>query len=240
MKSKQKPGICKSFWRNRETDYTFKTLASGVFAFGVTVLFALYNGYLGIRLLSVWHGGICVFYILLAAIRGIILLTEKNNRQRDWIQREKHRRKTFVISGCLLFILDLALAFPVSLMVIMKKPVDMTLIPAIIMAVYTTCKVTMASIHIRRQIRSNQSNILVAQLRTINFIDALVSILTLQNTLIMVNRADQGGSDMLILSAVSSAVIYTVIIFITVSLLVKGLKKTREKGFRQSDAPRPQ
>ena len=64
-------------------DYIFKTLASSVISFSVTIIFALYNGFLGVRLLSIWHGGICVFYLFLAAVRGLVLLTEKNNRTRD-------------------------------------------------------------------------------------------------------------------------------------------------------------
>ncbi len=212
----------RSFLKSRKKDYIFKTLVSSVISFSVTILFALYNGFLGIRLLSIWHGGICVFYLLLAAIRGIILLTEKNNKTRDDKQRSKCRQRTFIISAFLLLLLNLALILPVSLMVMFEKPVNMGLIPAIAMAAYTTYKITMASIHIQKQKRSN--NILIAELRTINFIDALVSILTLQNTLIMVKQ-ETNVNDMLVLSAISSAVIYAVIIFVTVRLLIKGLKK---------------
>lgn len=103
----------------------------------------------------------------------------------------------------------------------------MGLIPAIAMAVYTTYKITMASIHIQKQTRNNRNNVLVAELRTINFIDALVSILTLQNTLIMVNQTKSSAHDMLILSAVSSAVIYIVILFATIHLLIKGFKQQK-------------
>ncbi len=213
----------KSFLKSWKKDYIFKTLVSSVVSFTVTIIFALYNGFLGIRLLSIWHGGICVFYLLLAAIRGIILLTEKNNRTRDDKQKSECRQRVFIISAVLLLLLNLALILPISLMVVLKKPVNMGLIPAIIMAAYTTYKITMASIHIQKQKRSN--HILIIELRTINFIDALVSILTLQNTLIMVKQTTSNGSDMLTLSSISSAAIYAIIIFVTVRLLIKGLKK---------------
>ncbi len=213
----------KSFLKSWKKDYIFKTLVSSVVSFTVTIIFALYNGFLGIRLLSIWHGGICVFYLLLAAIRGIILLTEKNNRTRDDKQKSECRQRVFIISAVLLLLLNLALILPISLMVVLKKPVNIGLIPAIIMAAYTTYKITMASIHIQKQKRSN--HILIIELRTINFIDALVSILTLQNTLIMVKQTTSNGSDMLTLSSISSAAIYAIIIFVTVRLLIKGLKK---------------
>ena len=60
------------------------------------------------------------------------------------------------------------------------------------------------------------------ELRTVNLIDALVSILTLQNTLIMVK---QKGEDMLPVSAVSSAIIYVVILGVTIRMLFQGIRQ---------------
>lgn len=223
ISKKVKPIIEK--WKK---DYTFKTIASSVISFIVIILFALYNGFLGIRLLSVWHGSICVFYLLLIAIRGMILLTEKKNMARDEQEKVHHRYKTFVISSVMLLVLNLALILPISLMVILEKPVNMGLIPAITMATYTTYKLTMASVHIQKQRHSRHGNVLISELRTINFIDALVSILTLQNTLIMVEQTESSGNDMFLLSAVSSAAIYIVILFITIRFLIIGLKQNKK------------
>ena len=113
------------------------------------------------------------------------------------------------------------------MMVVLDKPVSMGLIPAITMAAYTTWKITMASIHISRQRRRSSGNVLVAELRTVNFIDALMAILTLQNTLIMVERTTADQNDMLPLSAVSSALIYAIIAAITIRMLQKGLKQPK-------------
>lgn len=215
----------RQFLKKWKKDYIFNTLAGSVLSFMVTILFALYNGFLGIHLLSVWHGSICVFYLLLITIRGIILLTEKNSRTKNENEKIYYRHKTFVISSIILLILNLALILPISLMVMLEKPVNIGSIPAISMAAYTTYKLTMASIHIQKQKHRNHNNILITELRTINFIDALVSILTLQNTLIMVYQTESSTSDMLILSAVSSAAIYMVIIFTTIHLLIKGFRQ---------------
>lgn len=208
--------------KKRRKDYDFKTITSSILSFAVTLAFAFYNGFWGIYLLSVWHGSICGFYLLLVAIRGMILMTEKKNETRSESEREYCRKRIFNISAIMLLVLNLALIVPISLMAMFEKPVNMGLIPAIAMAAYTTYKLTMASIHIRKQKYDSHNNILVTELRTINFIDALVSILTLQNTLIMVNQAKSDIDNMLVLSAVSSAVIYIVIVFMTIRLLVKG------------------
>lgn len=204
-------------------DYNFKTLINAAGSFFITAAFALYNGFLGICYSSVWNGCICVYYILLAVTRGMIPITEKKNPSRAE-KADAYRKRTFKITSVVILMMNLALVIPISLMVLNSRPVNMGLIPAIAMAAYTTYKVVIASINIKRMKRS--SNILVRELRTINFIDALVSVLTLQNTLIIVNRTEESG-DMFVLTAVSSAVIYLVILALSVWRIFKENKNSK-------------
>ncbi len=102
----------------------------------------------------------------------------------------------------------------------------MTLITAIAMAAYTTYKVVMASVNLKRRKRS--SNSLVRLLRTISFIEALVSVLTLQNTLIMVNLKGD-GSEMLTLTAITSAAIMMTVLALSVSAMIKGIAGLKSK-----------
>lgn len=204
-------------------DFNFKTLINAASSFFITTAFALYNGFLGIYYRSVWNGCICVYYILLAVTRGIIPITEKKNLSRAE-KADAYRKRTFKVTSVVILLMNLALVVPISLMVLDSRPVNMGLIPAIAMAAYTTYKVVIASVNIKRMKRS--SNILVRELRTINFIDALVSVLTLQNTLIIVNRTEETG-DMFVLTAVSSAAIYLVILALSVWRIVKELKLSK-------------
>lgn len=58
------------------------------------------------------------------------------------------------------------------------------------------------------------------QLRNINFIDAIISILTLQNTLLVVmGSADR--QDMTVLASISSAVGLAAILFLTIKNMIK-------------------
>ena len=204
--------------------YSFKTLISSTASLCVTILFALYHGFLGLAASSIWHGSICVFYLLLVVIRGIILLTEYRIKSEREEEKQRRRRKTFLITSVLLLLLNLSLMLPISLMVLLQNQVNIGKIPAIAMAAYTTYKITMALIHIRRQ---KIYHVLIRELRTINLIDALVSILTLQSTLIMVNSGPAEEANMLTLSSISSAAIYIVIIIVTVRLFF-------HRGARQS------
>lgn len=223
MRNKGRAARLLRMWRE---DYIGQTFLSAAASLGITALFALYHGYLGLCYGSIWHGSIGFFYLLLMAIRGTVLLAEKRNKTRLETEQNRYRRRTFLISSILLLVMDLALIWPISMMVILDKPVFMGLTPAIAMAVYTTWKITMASVHMGRQRRMARGNILVAELRTVNFIDALVAILTLQNTLIMVNRTTTDENTMLPVSAASSAIIYAAIVSITVRMLRKGLSQT--------------
>jgi len=203
-------------------DYDFKTIASALLSLAATAFFALYNGFLGIRHASVWHGTICVYYLVLVLLRGAILLAERRAARSG--SPERDRARACLGAASLLLLLNASLVVPVSLMVIRRKPLSLSLIPAIAMAAYTTYKITMASIHLRRCRRS--ADRLVHLLRTIHFIDALVSILTLQNTLIMVNASGADDS-MLTLTAVTSAAVMLAVLALSVGEIVRAVRRVR-------------
>ena len=208
----------KQFFDRWKTDYDFKTVAAALGSLFVTALFALYNGFLGVYHASLWHGSICVYYLVLVGLRTMIIAARKNADRRT--EPERAQMKVYVASAALLLFLNLCLAVPVYLMVVRQKPVDMTLIPAIAMAAYTTYKVVMSSVNLKRRKRS--SDRLVRLLRTISFIEGLVSILTLQNTLIMVNMKGD-GSEMLTLTAITSAAIMLAALVLAVAAMINGI-----------------
>ena len=208
----------KQFFDRWKTDYDFKTVTAAIGSLFVTAIFALYNGFLGVYHASLWHGSICVYYLVLVGLRTMIIAARKNADRRT--EPERAQTKVYVASAALLLFLNLCLVVPVSLMVVRQKPVDMTLIHAITMAAYTTYKVVMASVNLKRRKRS--SDRLVRLLRTISFIDALVSVLTLQNTLIMVNMKGD-GSEMLTLSAITSAAIMLTVLMLSVAAMINGI-----------------
>lgn len=214
----------KQFFDRRKTDYDFKTITAALGSLFVTAIFALYNGFLGVYHASLWHGSICVYYLVLVGLRTMIIAARKSADRRT--EPEHAQTKVYVASAALLLFLNLCLVVPVSLMVVRQKPVDMTLIPAIAMAAYTTYKVVMASVNLKRRKRS--SNRLVRLLRTISFIEGLVSVLTLQNTLIMVNMKGD-GSEMLTLTAITSAAIMLAALALSIAAMIKGIASTKSK-----------
>ena len=212
------------FFDRWKTDYDFKTLTAAFASLAVTAIFALYNGFLGLSHASLWHGSICVYYLVLVVLRSALI--SARNRSPGKSDPVRFQKKVYAAAAAGLFFLNLCLVVPVSLMVVRQKPVNLSLIPAIAMAAYTTYKVTMASIHLKR--RKRTPNSLIRLLRTISFIDALVSILSLQNTLIMVNMKSE-SSDMLTLSAITSAAILLAVLAMSIAAMKKGADDLKRK-----------
>lgn len=219
MGKREKARVLFAKWN---ADYDFKTFINSSGSMLVTAAFAAYNGFLGVAHGSAWHGSICVYYLLLLLLRLIVLRAERLSNGRP--DADQRRGRAVLIASALLLLLNLCLIGPFFLMVRQEKPVTLTLIPAIAMAAYTTCKVTMAAVNLKRKGRS--ANCLVRFLRTINFIDALLSIVTLQNTLIMVNDAEEGKS-MLPLVATTSGVIWAAMLALSIGELVGEWKYVR-------------
>lgn len=186
--------------------------------FSATVLFALCNGALGVWYASFWHGSICIYYILLSLLRGTLLTAERMAGHEQPHAAADRRRKVFRITSVIVLVMNLALAAPVSLMVLDRRPIRTGLVPAIVSAAYTTYKVSTSAVRLKRA----KGTILEQELSLIRFVDALVSVLVLQNTLIV--AVDGGISPQLFqLVAVSSAAILLLIFIISVVWFVRGL-----------------
>lgn len=88
-------------------------------------------------------------HLILSILRGFIVLSEKKIKGHEGATQA--RNKIYLSSAALLFLLNLSLVVPVSLLVLLQKPVKMSLIPAITMAAYTTYKIVMASVNLKKR-----------------------------------------------------------------------------------------
>lgn len=151
-----------------------------------TVLFSIYNRIVGIVKESLWHETISIYYLVLVIVKSIILIYihKSINRNKDLV--------VFRVVKVLLIILNLLLIVPISLMVLNKRLVEMSLILSIAVALYVTIKTTKVIISFVR--KRKEEDILLKELKVIDLMDVVVSILTLQNTLISVNSTgfDEG------------------------------------------------
>lgn len=206
-------------WKN---DYLFKTVALSAGSALIGVFFTVYNGILGIIYRSPWNVSVCIYYCLLTSIRFVIVgFRIKETKKNE--ENTNARRKIYFFTHIFLFMINFSLLIPISIMITGNRSFTYGLIPAITMATYTTYRITTGIIHLRKSRKLDDC--LNAELRTVNMIDALASLLTLQNALIMSN----GGmtDDMQLLTTWSSVAILALIIAITLHSFLK-IKKLRE------------
>ena len=196
----------KDFQKTWKSDYYFSTVFSSAISTLISIVFALYNGALGIVYQSWWHGLICVYYLLLATIRAMLIGT-----------RRKNQKTIRMITYLLLLVMDVSLIGPIYVMVSGERSYTYGLIPAIAMAAYTTYRITISIVHFRKSRKKDKS--LLFELRMINMTDALVAVLSLQNALIIVNGGMNEG--MRTLTAWTSGGIYLVIVLITIMSFIK-------------------
>lgn len=200
---------CVQKWR---TDFEYRTVVNALLSAIITMAFAIYNGLLGYIYGAVWNGCICVYYAILAIIRLLISYGAVRYK------KVETKNRIFQVASHLLILLNISLVVPITLMVLNKKNVNTTMIPAISMATYTTYKIVMTFFNMKRA-RNSKEN-LVRLLRSINFFDAIVSILTIQNTLLVVTDSAE-RQDMMFLGCISSFLGICIIMIMTIRNILK-------------------
>ena len=148
------------------------------FSITFTMLFSIYNRIIGIIKMSLWHESISIYYLVLALIKIFIYATI---RKKPIL---KSNKRYHIIVKAVLYASNLLVLTPVILMLANKRTVDISLDFSVAIAFYVTVKTATAIINF---IKNKRGNIFVAEFKTIELMDSVISIITLQNTLILVN-----------------------------------------------------
>lgn len=164
-------------------DYTFRTILTTMPSFIINVAYTVYNGVIGIVNQSSWFITMAVYYSLLGVMRYHAVNTgRKISRMKNQKLIRKKELAVIKTDGILLLLLNLALSGVVLLTIAKGRAKAYSEIMAISIAAYTFYKTTMAVINMVK-VRKMQSHILIT-IRNIGVADALVSMLTLQTTML--------------------------------------------------------
>ncbi len=168
-----------------KNDYLFRRFIWSSLTFITTTVFFAYNAVAGLVYRSIWHFSISWYYLILIILRVVILARESKWHKNDEQMLRTKRVLLFRWVCASLLLLNLLLIVPIVLMINGRRPINISMIAAIAVAAYTTYKITASVIEYKRIKRYPQHLSLYA-LIIINLMDAIVSVLTLQNTLIEV------------------------------------------------------
>lgn len=174
---------------------------------GLNLIYAIFNGAVGIIDNSVWYVSLAVYYTLLCAMRvisvsyarkvydtGLIsgLLHGDKNVEYDYAAEEK-AWKVFGSCGVMLAIMSVALIGAVIMLVIGEGGKSYPGLMIYAVATYTFYKMVIAIINMIKV--RKQKSILLGTLRNISYADALVSMLALQSA--MFNSFGQDSGEMI-------------------------------------------
>ena len=126
-----------------KADYPFKTLATSTLSALVGLGFTVFNVVLGIVYKSVWNISISIYYVLLAIVRGIVVLSQRKVNVADNQKKQEQYKRIYFKTHILMIFMDMCLIAPIAYMVIGERSYEYGLIPAIAMAAYTTYRITM-------------------------------------------------------------------------------------------------
>ena len=173
-----------SFGAHFLEDYRFRTILTTMPSFMINVAYTIYNGVIGIMNQSSWFITMAVYYSLLGIMRYCAVHTERKiSRLEDHELIRKKELAVIKTDGILLLLLNLALSGVVLLTIAEGTAKAYSDIMAISIAAYTFYKIIMAVINMVK-VRKMQSPILIT-IRNIGVADALVSMLTLQMTMLV-------------------------------------------------------
>lgn len=212
-----------SFGAHFLEDYRFRTILTTMPSFMINVAYTIYNGVIGIMNQSSWFITMAVYYSLLGIMRYCAVHTERKiSRLEDHELIRKKELAVIKTDGILLLLLNLALSGVVLLTIAEGTAKAYSDIMAISIAAYTFYKIIMAVINMVK-VRKMESPILIT-IRNIGVADALVSMLTLQMTM-LVSFQGTDSPDMNRMNGITGLAVCLLISALGISMIYYAFKR---------------
>ena len=181
-----------------------------MFGIAADLIFAVFNGYVGISRQSDWFGTLSAYYLLLLAVRVYIV------RHKD-----RNSRKVNLNTGIFMIGIDFVLGGAVALLATDRGEKHYPGILIYAASAYTFYKVTLSIINIIKAGR--QSKAYVLALRKVSHADALVSLLSLQAALFF-TFGDSGSYFSRTFNAITGSAVWLIIFGIAIQTIYTSKK----------------
>lgn len=236
MKSHVQNGILPRIEANAVTgrikrDYYYRTVLSLLAGAALNIIFAAFNGVVGIISLSPWFGTLAAYYLLLSIMRVGILSQHKKNLQYGEDSRVIDAELRLCKKcGILLLFMTVVLIGAVVLLLTFDGGKEYPGFTIYAVAAYAFYKITMAIINVVKTYRMKKIMLMI--IRDIGFVDACVAILSLQTAMF----AAFGGEDKLLIQRMNGMTGLAVCVVILVTAIRElRLVAKREKSQRKQE-----
>ena len=192
-----------------KTIFNKKELIVSISSLFISFLYTIYNIIIGIINSSIFNGIISIYYLLLTVCNSILIYRIYRTKK-----SEKPYKITYIFIYIILFLLTISFIGPAFLLLLNDNIFFLDTIYSIVCALFTTISMTFSIINYVKARKEDNENIKL--LRLCNLISSLLSIIILQNILILSNG--ELNNDMLILSIFTTCII---ILFIIVLIIIK-------------------
>lgn len=182
-----------------------------------TLIFASYNFYLGVFHGVIWNYSVSFYYLLILIAKTILIIvlfkTKKENKE--------FPQNVFIFVSILLIFVTLTMIIPANIMLKNLREIKVGVWPVIIVLCYTIIRVCYL-VHLYKNLNSESS--LYYQLKiTLNTSATIFCLLTLQNTLIVINGSMSENAGLI--STISTNILLFVAFIISLVSLFKGIKR---------------
>ncbi len=201
------------------TDVEFKVRISLYISLGINILYSVFKLTSGIYFSSFWWGAVAVYYIILSVIRFLLLrYMRKDNKHvfSEW--------KSYRLCGIFMVLINLSLSGIIFQMVVENRAYVYPEVIIITSATYTFYIVTMSIIDIIRY-RKYESPVISAS-KVIRFAAALVSLLTMETTMLARYGEDEGFRQLMV--ALTGAGVSIIILAMSIYMIIKANKSIKD------------
>lgn len=206
-------------------DYRYRTVLFTTFSFLVNLFYAVINGIFGFMNHSQWFGSLAAYYIVLSVMR---FTTVWHERKISKLNENKNRKKheLVVYRNCGILLILITIAFGGAVILLLHKEGGNSYPGFLIFAVaaYTFYKAIISIINIMKTKKFKSP--LLATIRNIGYVDALVSLLSLQTAMFTSFGKDE-ELDHQMMNGLTGAAICIMILFIGIYMIYTSGKQKR-------------
>lgn len=202
-------------------DVRYRTVLSAICGLVFNLLYAVYNGVLGIIVNSYWFICMCAYHLILSIMRFLAILSErKNNKKSEYaIMR---------FTGILLSLLSMLLSGIVYICVSQDIATRYSEIIMITNASYTFYKITMAVI---RAVKYHKEIMpIMSVIRSIGYAEISVSVLTMQMSMLVSFGEEMGSQDIFILNLLTGIGVCLFTLALGISMIKNSKKGVKNYG----------